>query len=124
MSNHFAKLQRSITKDRSLDGKWHLLTISFDPKFDTPKVLKDYGKTYGADFSTWDFLTDPDSSGQAIMRIADGLELTVEDDEGGLIVHNLRTVLIDPHGKLSHVIKGNEWTPEEVAAEMREMISR
>jgi protein SCO1/2 len=123
MSDHFAKLQRSLTKDRSLDGKWHLLTITFDPKFDTPKVLKDYGKTYGADFSTWDFLTDPDSSGQALMRIADGLELTVEDDEGGLIAHNLRTVLIDQQGKLANVIKGNEWTPEEVAVEMREMIS-
>jgi len=124
MSDHFAKLQRSLTRDRSLDGKWHLLTISFDPKFDTPKVLKDYGNTYGADFSTWDFLTDPDSSGQAITQIADGLELTVEDDEGGLIAHNLRTVLIDQQGKLANVIKGNEWTPEEVAAEMREMISR
>ncbi len=124
MSDNFAKLQQTLAKDRTLDGKWHLLTISFDPKFDTPKVLKDYGKTYGADFSTWDFLTDPDSSGQAIMRIADGLELTVEDDEGGLIVHKLRTVLIDPHVNLSHVIKGNEWTSEEVAAEMREMISR
>lgn len=124
MSDHFAKLQTSLKKDRSLDGKWHLLTISFDPRFDTPKVMKDYGKTYGADFSTWDFLTDPDTSGRAIMRIADGLELTVEDDEGGLIAHNLRTVLIDQRGKLVKVIKGNEWTHEEVAAEMREMISQ
>jgi protein SCO1/2 len=124
MSDHFAKLQKSLTNDRTLNGKWHLITISFDPKFDTPKVLKDYGKTYGADFSTWDFLTDPDSSGQAIMLIADGLDLTVEDDEGGLIAHNLRTVLIDQQGKLANVIKGNEWTPEEVAAEMREMISQ
>ncbi len=122
MSNHFASIQRLLQKDPSLAGKWHLVTISFDPKFDSPNVMKDYGKSYRADFATWDFLTDPDPTGTAIMKLADGFGLTYEGDEGGLISHNLRTVILDRDGKLLKVFQGNEWTPDEIVTEMKAAI--
>lgn len=122
MSDYFARIQRELKKDKLLDGKWHLLSISFDPKFDSPKVLKSYGKSYNADFSVWEFATDPDTSGKTVLRIADGLDLTYGDDEG-LIQHNLRTVLIDKEGNLVKVINGNEWTPEEVVREMKLIVN-
>ena len=56
-----------------------------------------------------------------IRRLADGLGLEYSQDEG-LIDHNLRTVLIDPEGRLVKVITGNEWKPEEVAAEIRRLV--
>lgn len=119
MSNHFAKVQRSLTKDKSLDGTWHLISVSFDPMFDTPKVLKEYGNTYKADFTTWDFVT---SDQVTIMKLTDGLGLSLSDDEGGLIAHNLRTVVLDKDGKLVKVINGNEWTPEEIVDLMKKSI--
>lgn len=122
MSNHFARLQKILAQDKSIAGKWYLITISFDPKFDSPKVMKEYGKSYGADFSTWDFVTDPDTTGKAIMKLADGLGLTYENDQGGLIAHNLRTVLLNKEGKIVKVINGNEWTAEEIADQMRKTI--
>lgn len=121
MSNHFGELQKLLARDKSITGKWHLLTISFDPKFDSPKVMKDYGKSYNADFSTWDFATDPDTSGKAIMKLADGLGLTYENDEGGLIAHNLRTIVLDQDGKTVKVINGNEWSPEEVFEKIKQL---
>ncbi len=120
MSNQFARIQKSLKGDGSLNGKWHLVTVSFDPKFDRPMVLRRYAAEYGADFSSWDFVTDPDTSGPVIRRLADGLGLEYSEDEG-LIDHNLRTVLIDPEGKLVKVITGNEWKPEEVAAEIKRL---
>ncbi|HEX7574256.1 MAG TPA: SCO family protein [Bacteroidota bacterium] len=120
MSNQFARIQKSLKGDGSLNGKWHLMTVSFDPKFDRPAVLKRYAAEYGADFSTWDFVTDGDTAGPVIRRLADGLGLEYSEDEG-LIDHNLRTVLIDAEGKLVKVITGNEWKPEEVAAEMKRL---
>jgi protein SCO1/2 len=121
MSNNFGKVQRLLAQDRSLDGKWHLITVSFDPKFDSPRVLKEYGKSYRADFASWDFITDPDTSGNTIMKLADGLGLTYENDEGGLIAHNLRTVILDKEGRIRKVIQGNEWKAEEVAEELRKL---
>lgn len=116
MSEYFSRIQKTLNKDPSLRGKWHLLSISFDPKNDTPEVLKKYGQNYGADFSTWDFVVNNIST---IQQLGNGLDLTFYDDEGGLIAHNLRTVLIDPKGNLADVIKDNEWTPEEVVQKIR-----
>jgi len=122
MSTQFASVQRSLGQDRALAGKWHLFSVSFDPKFDRPGVLKRYAAEYGADLSTWDFLTDPDTSGPAIRRLADGLGLEYSPDEG-LIDHNLRTVVIDQEGNLRKVINGNQWKPEELTAEIRNLAS-
>ena len=119
MSNHFAKIQKTLKNDRSLDGTWHLLTISFDPDFDTPTVLKKYGQTYGADFSSWDFATDDIRS---ITALADGLNLTLQEDEGGLIAHNLRTAVLDARGNLAKIFVGNEWTPDDVVQEIRKQV--
>ena len=123
MSDHFARVQRSLKGDAGLNGKWHLISVSFDPKFDRPAVLKRYAGEYGADFSTWDFATDPDTLGPVIRRLADGLGLEYTADEG-LIDHNLRTVIIDTDGKLARVITGNEWKPEELAGEIRRLAAR
>ncbi len=119
MSDHFARVQKSLTAEKNLAGKWHLLTISFDPKFDTPPVLKNYGKAYTKDLSTWDFVTD---SMKTVLDIADGLELVTENDEGGLIAHNLRTAVIDTKGALVKVFKGNEWTPQQLKQTMVDAI--
>jgi protein SCO1/2 len=120
MSNQFARVQKSLKGDGILNGRWHLMSVSFDPKFDRPAVLKRYAAEYGADFSSWDFVTDGDTAGPVIRRLADGLGLEYSEDEG-LIDHNLRTVLIDTEGKLVKVITGNEWKPEEVAAEIKRL---
>ena len=123
MSNYFARVQRTLKQEQGLAGRWHLMSVSFDPRYDRPASLKRYAETYGADLSTWDFTTDPDTAGLTILRIADGLGLTYANDEG-LIAHNLRTVLIAPDGTLARVINGNEWTPEELVRGIRSLAQR
>ena len=118
MSDYFSRIQKTLTADAQLNNKWHLLSVSFDPKNDTPEVLKKYAENFRADFSTWDFLVEKES---VIQQLGDGFELTFYDDEGGLIAHNLRTVLIDPQGRLVEIIKDNEWKPNEVVERIREL---
>jgi len=119
MSNNFAIVQKDFLKNSSLNNKWHLITISFDPSFDTPKVLKNYSKVYTNDLTTWDFATD---SMKTVLAIGDGLQLDAQPDEGGLIAHNLRTALIDPKGNLAAVYKGNDWTAAELEAKMMDIL--
>jgi protein SCO1/2 len=116
MSNHFSKIQKSLNSDSTLNGRWHLLTISFDPKFDTPKRLKEYGKTYGADFSLWSFGTD---SLDSIGLLSSRFQQTFWDDEGGLISHNLVTAVIDPSSRLYKTYTGNRWVPEDIVEDVR-----
>ncbi|HEY6952656.1 MAG TPA: SCO family protein [Bacteroidota bacterium] len=118
MSDNFSRIQNSLKKNRSLDGKWHLFSITFDPDFDKPSILKQYGKTYGADFSDWDFLV---TDKQSLEKIADAFDLTYQPDEGGLIAHTLRTVIVDSKGNVVRILKGNDWTPDQVAASISEL---
>jgi protein SCO1/2 len=115
MSDHFARLQKALKKDPALNGKWHLVTISFDPKFDTPKVLRSYAESYNADLSTWDFATD---SVATITKFTDGFGLSFAAEQG-LITHNLRTVVIDRNGAIREILKGNEWTVDQLEHSMK-----
>lgn len=119
MSNNFSAVQKDFSKNPSLKNSWHLITVSFDPTYDTPAVLRKYGAVYTKDVSTWDFATD---SMKSVMEIGDGLELDAQPDEGGLIAHNLRTAIIDQQGNLVAVYKGNEWTTAELEETMMKTI--
>lgn len=119
MSKHFSRIQKSLKSDSALDGRWHLLTISFDPKSDTPKRLREYGKTYGADFSLWSFGTDSlDSIGLLCSRFQEAFW----NDKGGLISHNLVTAVIDPSSRLYKVYTGNGWAPQEIVQDVRGLV--
>jgi protein SCO1/2 len=87
-----------------------LLTITFDPKYDTPGELKAYANRYGADVPGWHFLT---GSMEEIARVCAmfGVEFWPEE---GLITHTLRTVVIDREGRLAATAEGKEFTPRQL----------
>ncbi len=116
MSDNLSKIEKSLKKDASLNNTWHLFSITFDPDFDKPNILKAYGETYGADFSDWDFLVTDKLS---LQKFADGFDLTYQPDEGGLIAHTLRTIIVDQKGNLVRILKGNDWSPNQIANSIR-----
>lgn len=113
MTSAFAEAQQELSRKRSLNGQWHLLTMSFDPAFDTPEILRSYGKAYGADFATWDFVTD---SLEVILQVAGALGLVVQDQGGGDIIHNLRTVVLGKDRRIAKIFEGNDWTTSDLVA--------
>ena len=64
MSHEFAEIDKQIQADPARYGKTHLLSISFDPVHDTPKVLRAYGFSCAgikdpALFKRWEFAAIP-----------------------------------------------------------------
>jgi len=116
LSKNFATLQERLKKEFA--GRYQLLSISIDPKFDRPTVLKDYAARYNADEKCWCFATGD----QDQIDFVGGLFGLVHQPEGGLISHNLRTALIGPDGRLVHLWKSNVWTPYEVDRMLRESL--
>ncbi len=121
MSNYFARIERALKKDSSLTNKWHLLSITFDTKHDTPEILRKYGKKYDANFADWSFVTGSDVT---IRKATDGFDMIIQTSEGGLIDHNLMTVLLDTKGNLVETLDSNQWNPEDVARRMKELTKR
>jgi protein SCO1/2 len=117
MSKNFASLQERLEKE--FPGRFQLLSVSIDPKFDTREVLKEYSAVWSKNETTWTFLT---GTTEEIGGVAELFGLFYEGS-GGLINHDLRTALIGVDGKLVHVWKSNVWTPYEVQRSVREHLT-
>lgn len=96
------------------EKRWHLLSLSFDPGYDTPSVLQQYARTFRYDPAHWNFLTGAMIDIDAITEQF-GM-MFARDGEG--FSHNLRTVVIDPTGHIRKIFLGNEWTAEDLVTEM------
>ena len=119
MDRHFATLQKTLKEDEALD-KVRLVTVSFDPTTDTPPVLKAHAKTLGADLKRWTFLTgDRDVIDQFAARFGVSVARAMNDPRD--ITHNLRTAIVGADGALVKVYTGNEWTPEQILADLRSL---
>jgi protein SCO1 len=110
MSNNFEELQTAIKGDSGVLAKTHLLSITLDPEFDTPQVLKDYGASHRHDPQIWVFATGSQNEIEALTRAFSVYRQT----EGGAISHGLATALVDKNGKIVNIWRGNMWKPEEV----------
>ncbi len=115
ISNHLQEAQEILARI-GVTGGWHFISITLDPEHDTPEVLAAVAQNRDADTSRWTFATAGTSSVTQFGR-AFGLEFS--RGANGVINHNLRTVVIDATGHLVHIFKGNTWTPQELAAEVR-----
>ena len=109
MSSNFESIYKQIGSDPSL-ADIHLLSVSFDPEHDKPKVLRDYGFSVAhtrdaALFRRWQFAAPKATD---LPKIADYFALTVKP-EGGLITHNLSTAVIGPDGKIVNWYHGGDW---------------
>jgi protein SCO1/2 len=116
MDRHFAAVQKTIASTPAL-ADVRLVTITLDPAFDTPAVLKPYAAARGADPKIWSFLTGDPAD---VNAFGSQLGIYVEHNPQSAIdiTHNLRTVVIDPDGRLVKVHNGNSWTPSELVADL------
>jgi protein SCO1 len=114
MSSNFAEIYKQLSTDPALAGT-HLLSISFDPEHDSPKVLRDYGFSVAhthdaALFKRWEFAAPNRAD---LTKLAGFFALTITPD-AGLITHNLSTAVIGPDGKIVKWYHGGEWTPSDL----------
>ena len=115
VSHEFAAIDRQVRADPARYGKTHLLSVSFDPVHDTPKVLRAYGFSSAGSkdpalFKHWEFSAIPASE---LPTFAGYFALTYKE-EGGLITHSLSTVVISPDGKIFRWYHGGDWRASDL----------
>jgi len=106
----------ALLKETPPVGPWKLVTISFDPEFDTPEVMKRYGKAFDYDPANWDLLTS--DTLEPIRGIAKQVGLKFGEKDGS-IIHNLRTVVLDTDGAIVKIFNDETWSPKDLAKVMR-----
>ncbi|MFB6285309.1 MAG: SCO family protein, partial [Candidatus Bipolaricaulia bacterium] len=109
MSKQFAALQPKLRNQYGQEVQ--LLSISFDPAYDTPKVLREYASRYTDRLDNWTFATGDTTQIQRATQLFGVFTQKKDSDE---ITHNLTTALIGPKGKVRRLWRGNDWRPEDI----------
>jgi protein SCO1 len=118
VSKNFAAAARQLRDDPRLRSKVELLSVTIDPDNDTPDSLRAYRDTF----------VGRDAEAARVWRLATGTREEIRSmteffglqarPQNGQIVHALRTVVIDPRGRITHVDVGNAWKPVGLIAEL------
>jgi protein SCO1/2 len=115
MDRNFLAAQRQIAARAELRDRVQLLSVTFDPAFDTPAVLAQHASSIGADLASWRFLTaDQETIDAFATRF--GVAIVREVDGRVDITHNLRTAVIAPDGRIAKIFSGTDWTADELVA--------
>jgi protein SCO1/2 len=125
MSTNFAAIDKELRKTPELYDKTHLLSITFDPAYDTPRVLRSYGAAHTGNFTDetfehWEFAT---GTPEQIKEMAQFFGLTY-NQETDQIVHSLRTVIITPEGRVYKIYRGNDWQPDELLRDLQVLFNK
>jgi protein SCO1 len=110
MTAEMSKLQASFPAGEPL----RFITLTTDPEYDTPKVLKRYSEKFNGDAQRWLFLTGPKKEilgNLAIGSLKLGAVEKEEDqrqNENDLFIHSTMFVLVDKRGKLRGVYESLE----------------
>ena len=111
LTAQMAKLQGALVDEGA--QRVRLVSFTVDPTNDTPEVLREYGKRFGAQPERWFFLTGERAALYSL--IAEGFHLAVAErpesenrDGEGLITHSDRFVLVDRRLQIRGYYHGNE----------------
>jgi len=88
----------------------HQVSITMDPEYDTPGILKYYATSRGIDTDKdFSLLTGPEEVIDDVLKVF-GL-LTYDED--GRLNHTMVTAIVDPSGKIVHRREGSRWSVQE-----------
>ncbi len=103
----FHKIKNRLTKEPEIAQQLTLLTLSFNPEYDTPERMKAYGATLKSAGVDWQFLTT--RSGRELQPILKNYHQIAEkvfDAKGkftGTFNHGLRVYLIDQSRQIRNI---------------------
>jgi cytochrome oxidase Cu insertion factor (SCO1/SenC/PrrC family) len=125
ITGHMKSLEDTLPK--TSDAK--LVTLTTDPDFDTPAMMKKYGERFGVDFSRWTFLTGTKAEigalGSGSLKLsAVPVPAAAQTNAVDLFIHTTIFVIVDKHARLRSSFEttgdGVDWTnaiqPRIVAA--------
>jgi len=126
MSRNFADIDKALNADPVLRDQTHLLSISFDPAYDTPKVLRSYGGAYTGQYTNekflhWDFAAPSEKDLSAVTQF---FNVGVTGTDPKTITHSLSTIVIGKDGKIAAWYPTNDWDTKEVLDQIRAQIKK
>lgn len=118
-TSKMSKLQDKLIENGYDENDFHLLSISFDWRYDNFQTMRAYGTVYGADFNSWSFLSGNKTQVEDILQkyaIYTGNLTEVNEVNETLLWHNMNFSIIDGNGNIRAELKNDlvdKWDEEE-----------
>jgi protein SCO1 len=124
LSQQMVELQRRIPPGSPV----RLVSLTADPAYDSPEVLKKYGDRYGADGARWLLLTGDKAD---LYRLAmDGMKFSVVENDPkrvttleDLFIHSASFALVDRSGRLRAMVQAEESNAIEEVIRLSRLLS-
>lgn len=87
-----------------------LVSMTLDPDYDTPGVFNTYAYNRSIEGRNFLFLGGPR---QALLDLKEQLGILAMPDEKEIINHTMRTILVDPSGKIVYQVPGSQWSVDD-----------
>jgi len=127
-SGVLSQLQQLSRRDRSVANNLQLITLSFDPGYDTPEVMERYGRVFsrhdgGAD---WMFLTtlDYDDLRPLLLAYGQRVDRRTKTSALGPYQHTLRVYLIDSQKRIRNIYSYGLLDPRLVMADVQTLLMK
>ena len=119
MTKHLSAVQSRLPAG----GDVKLVSVTADPNYDSPEILKKYAEKAGAIPGTWNFLTGPK---QDVYQLAiQGLKFALVEKEPGkrdysddLFIHSTLLMIVDPQGRIRATVEGAETNAPDMVIQM------
>jgi protein SCO1/2 len=116
MDRQFATIQVRLAEKPAL-ADVRLVSMTLDPEYDTPPVLKSHARMLKSDPNVWTIVTATPDDARAFWPQF-GVLSERDNPTDVEVIHNLRTAVIDASGRLVRIYTGNAWTPADVIADL------
>lgn len=112
------KQMSSLQDGLSEDGYVRFVTVTTDPDYDSPEILKRYGQRFGADFNRWIFLTGTKKeitglAGSSLKLGSTPVAPADQKNAADLFIHTTIFVVMDKHARLRGIFQtggeGVDW---------------
>src|SRR5262245_59846515 len=100
-------------------GRVHLLTITLDPRRDTPEALARYAKLFDADTATWSFLTGPP---ERVAKVHADWGMWTKPAANGQLDHPSRVFLVDGKGRIREIYNLDFFKPGWVLEDVQSLL--
>jgi protein SCO1/2 len=122
LEKRFIEAQKAMAGDPALADA-RLVSVTLDPDYDTPEVLRAHAKKLGADTARWTFATGPRDD---VERFAERFGVIVQRGSGRPedLVHSMRTAIVDRESRVVWVLEGSGWETRDLLDALRKAAGR
>ncbi|MGC1379919.1 MAG: SCO family protein [Candidatus Baltobacteraceae bacterium] len=111
ISSKFAYIQAHLDPER-----FALAEITLDPQYDSPAVLREYGRAFGQNDASWTLLT---GEGSVVQRLLDEFRISSMRVSDSAFLHDDKLFIVTPQGRVAYVVETGAWEPQAVIAQAR-----